>query len=148
MPPAVVDDVPAYYYGRAMKLAGDRTFPDWEITVYNDEDFALRLLFENWNNRINTLISNRMDPSVYPTGYKVDGEVIQEGKDGHIIRSYKFHGLWPKIVDTMPLDWSAQNQLQEFSVTFAYDLWVPGVNLGGATEGDYSPVLPDDTVFG
>lgn len=88
-----------------------------------------------------------MDPSVYPTGYKVDGEVIQEGKDGAILRRYRFHGLWPKIVDTMPLDWSAQNQLQEFSVTFAYDLWVPGQSLGGTLEGDYSPLLADDNVL-
>lgn len=146
VPPSVIDEVPAYYYGRAVKYAGDRTFPDWEITVYNDEDFAFRLLFENWSNRINTLISNRMDPSVYPTGYKVDGEVTQMGKDGHILRVYKFQGLWPKIVDTMPLDWSAQNQLQEFSVTFAYDLWTPGDQILNL-EGDYSPVLPDDGIL-
>lgn len=145
IPPAVIDEAPAYWFGRAIKYAGDRTFPDWETTIYNDEDFALRVLFENWSNRINTLISNRMDPSVYPVGYKVDAEVRQFGKDGRVIRSYIFEGLWPKIVDTMPVDWSAQNQLQEFTVTFAYDLWRPNNAAGlGNLDGSYSPILPGD----
>lgn len=145
VPPSVIDEIPVYYFGRPTKLAGDRTFPDWELTIYNDEDFAMRLLFENWSNRINTLISNRMSSDVYPTGYKVDGEVRQFGKDGAIIKTYQFQGLWPKIVDTMPLDWSAQNQIQEFNVTLAYDLWIPGDDTGQASlAGNYSPTLSDD----
>lgn len=142
IPPMIVDDVPVYYYGRPIKYAGDRSFPDWEITVYNDEDYALRLLFENWSNRINTLISNRMDPTVYATGYKVDGDVTQFGKDGHVIRTYQFVGLWPKVVEAMPVDWSATNQIQEFNVTLAYDYWVPVETSG--LDGDYSPTLSDD----
>lgn len=143
IPPMVVDEVPVYYYGRPVKYAGDRSFPDWNVTIYNDEDFALRLMFENWSNRINTLISNRMDPSVYATDYKVEADVKQFGKDGHIIKTYQFEGMWPKIVNEMPLDWSATNQIQEFNVTLAYDLWKPA---GAATPGgdDYSPTLPED----
>jgi hypothetical protein len=145
VPPSVVDEIPVYYFGRAVKYAGDRTFPDWEVTIMNDEDFALRRLFENWSNRINTLVSNRMDNSVFPTGYKVNGTVEQLGKTGNTIAVYNFEGMFPKIVDTMPLDWASQNQIQEFNITLAYDLWTPGDQLLGL-DGSYSPVLPDDGV--
>lgn len=143
IPPMVVDEAPAFYFGRAIKFAGDRTFPDWEVTIYNDEDFALRNLFEDWSNRMNALVSNRMNPNVWPTGYKVSGDVTQLGKDGDRLRTYSFVNLWPKIVDTMPLDWAAQNQIQEFNVTFAYDLWEP-VSTDTINVPTYTGVLADD----
>lgn len=139
-PPSIMDDVPVFYFGRAIKMAGDRTFPDWEITVMNDEDFALRRMFENWSNKINALVGNRMSQDVYPTGYKVDGTVKQYGKSGAVIAQYDFQGLWPKVVDGMPLDWAQQNQIQEFNVTLAYDVWVPGDIGTSATISDaYDP---------
>lgn len=142
VPPMEMGEAVAMYFGRAIKLAGDRTFPDWNVTIYNDEDFRIRTLFEDWSNRMNTLISNRMDPSVYATGYKVEATVRQFGKDGTPIREYIFEGLWPKVVDSMGLQWAAQNQIQEFNVTFAYDLWKPSPIV--PVEGDYSPLLPSD----
>lgn len=142
IPPMIVDDIPVFYFGRATSWAGDRQFPPWEITVLNDEDFAIRKVFENWNNRINALVSNRMDDSVFPTGYKVNGIVTQMGKAGGLLRSYEFEGLWPKVVDAMPLDWGAQNQIQEFNVTLAYDLWTPGDVATG--QDDFTGVLADE----
>lgn len=145
IPPMIVDEAPAFYFGRAIKFAGDRTFPDWEITVYNDEDYSMRHLFEKWSNQINTLVSNRMDDSVFPVGYKVNAEVKHLGKAGDILNIYQFEGIWPKNIDAMPLDWSSTNQLQEFSVTLAYDLWRPasGRLIGQGTDA-FSPTLADD----
>lgn len=141
IPPDIIEEVPIFYFGRAIKYAGDRTFPDWEVTIYNDEDYNLRNLFEDWSNKINALVSNRMSADAFPHSYKVSGEVHHFGKSGNIIRKYEIEGLWPKLVDTMPLDWSAQNQIQEFNVTFAYDLWNP---LGTQGPASYSGVLPND----
>ena len=46
-------DVP--FRGRILKVAGDRTFDTWTVTVINDEDFKLRSAFENWMNGISKL---------------------------------------------------------------------------------------------
>ena len=43
-------DVP--FRGRILKVAGDRSFDTWSITVINDTDFAIRSAFENWMNKI------------------------------------------------------------------------------------------------
>ena len=34
--------IPVFYFGRQMKLAGDRTFGEWTVNIVNDEDFLIR----------------------------------------------------------------------------------------------------------
>jgi len=43
-------DVP--FRGRIMKVAGDRTFDTWTVTVINDENFAIRNAMEIWMQKI------------------------------------------------------------------------------------------------
>ena len=38
------------FRGRELKVAGERTFENWVVTVINDEDFKLRTAFEKWAN--------------------------------------------------------------------------------------------------
>lgn len=114
-------DVP--YFGRKIKLAGDRTFADWRTTVMNDEDFLVRAMFEKWSNYINTMQSNIR---VFgPQDYKSSLLVTQFGKSGNLLRSYEIIGAFPTVVDAIPLDWNSTNAVEEFSVTFSYDYWVP-----------------------
>ena len=147
LPAAEIGVTPAGYFGRQIKLAGDRTFGDWAVTVNNDEDFSVRALFETWSNAINRLVSNVRDPVLATEEYKVDLEVIQYAKDGTEIRSYTMIGAWPTTIGEITLDWDTQNQIEQFGVTFAYDYWVPllessdkkagGVNVyGGQTTID------------
>ena len=46
-----VIDVP--FRGRNLKIAGDRTFDVWTITIINDTNFRIRNAFERWMNAIN-----------------------------------------------------------------------------------------------
>lgn len=145
IPPAPLDWVGVPYFGRTVKLSGDRDFPDWTVTVQNEHDYAIRVLMENWSNRINTLVSNRMDPAMFPNGYKSEALVTQYRADGQAVRAYRFEGIFPTNVDTIPLDWEAKNQVEQFDITFAYDLWVPDDSITTGAD-DYSPTLPDDGV--
>lgn len=146
LPAMTIDTVEAPYFGRKIKLQGDRTFADWNITVMNDEDFVLRSMFENWSNRINTLVSNRNSFGSSALAYKVDGTVRQFAKagprdEGGIIRSYKFVGLFPTTIGAINLDWSSTNQIETFDVTFAYDWFEPEEFGAGEI---YTPTLPED----
>jgi hypothetical protein len=42
LPESTIGVVPVFYFGRELKYAGNRTFPDWTVTVINDEDFSIR----------------------------------------------------------------------------------------------------------
>lgn len=117
------------YFGRDVKYAGDRTFEDWEVTVINDEDFAIRNAMEAWSNAINSHISNTR---ALPQRYKSDAVVTQYGKDGRVLRVYKFEGIYPLTIASIPLAWETKDSIQEFSVTFQYDVW----NIVGGITGN------------
>lgn len=136
LPAATLGTVEVPYFGRKIKIAGDRTFNDWTVTIMNDEDFAIRNAMEEWSNAINTLVSNRLNPAVAGTignnlgSYKVDLFVQQfakagPGEDGGVLREYKFTGAFPTEIGTINLDWDTTNQIETFDVTFAYDYWEP-----------------------
>jgi hypothetical protein len=147
LPPSPVDAVPVPYFGRKIKLAGDRDFPDWTVTILNDEDFALRKMFEKWSNLINTHISNRMNPGVWANAYKTTALITQFGRRGNPIREYEFQGIFPTNVDAIGVDWDQTNAIEQFDVTFAYDLWVPTDN-GVAGVDDWIGTLSDDGLGG
>jgi hypothetical protein len=134
IPPAPIDPIPVPYFGRKIKIAGDREFPDWTVTILNDEDFAVRVMMESWSNRINTMVSNVMDPAMFPMVYKSTAKVLQYGKRGDVIRAYDFHGIFPVNVDAIPLDWDQTNTIEQFDVTFAYDFWTPDDAYSGGPD--------------
>jgi len=114
-------DIP--YFGRKVKLAGDRTFADWRVTVMNDEDFRMRSMFEYWSNSINSMESNIR--YLTAESYKSPIQIYQYSKDGNIIRGYDMVGAFPTVVDAISVDWNSTNQIEEFTVTFSYDYWLP-----------------------
>jgi hypothetical protein len=132
LPASLIAEVRVPYFGRFIKVKGDREFQDWPVTVMNDEDFILREAFEAWQDQMNYLESNIEDTNLYPTGYKVDMRIHQFAKDGKpgtepggIIRSYVLVGAWPTQIGSINLDWSDTNRIETFDVTFAYDYWIP-----------------------
>ena len=144
IPAATVAPIEVPYFGRKIKLAGDRTFADWSVTIMNDEDFAVRRMFEEWSNVINTYETNY---KTVPTNeYKVaDAVVTQFTKAGDAIPlgKYTFIGMFPLEISAMDLDWDATNTIQTFNVTFAYDYWIPGFQLNTTeSRAAGSAVLP------
>jgi hypothetical protein len=127
-------DIP--YFGRKVKVAGDRTFAPWSVTIMNDEDFLIRNSMEAWHNSINSLQGNlRTTGSSAPNAYKSDALVSQFSKTGDLIRQYRFVGIFPSVIAPIPLSWEAVDIIEEFDVEFQYDYWevVAGTtgNAGG-----------------
>lgn len=127
IPESQLGIIPVYYFGRQMKLAGDRTFGDWTVTIINDEDFLIRNAMEEWSNKINRLERNVRDID----RYKSNATVIQYAKDGSKIREYKFNGIFPSVISPIELDWASTDQIESFQVTFSYDYWTVS---GGTTD--------------
>lgn len=119
------------YFGRKVKFGGDRIFQDWAVTVINDEDFAVRNAMETWSNAINSSISNSR---ALPIDYKAQAQIVQFGKDRTPLREYTFEGLFPVQISQIDVAWEAENQIEEFQVVFAYDLWrISGGVTGNST---------------
>jgi hypothetical protein len=123
IPESKVGSIQVPYFGRKVKYAGDRTFDPWTITVINDEDFQVRDNMEAWLSSINSHTGNLLSGSATQAQYKSNATVTQYAKDGGIIRVYEFNGIFPTEVNAIDLDWDATDRLEEFQVTFDYDLW-------------------------
>ena len=52
IPAATITPVEVPFRGQVLKLAGDRTFEDWSITVINDNEFSARTALEAWQEEI------------------------------------------------------------------------------------------------
>jgi hypothetical protein len=145
IPPAPLDSIPVPYFGRKIKIAGDRDFPDWTVTILNDEAFDVRVMLESWSNRMNFMVSNTMDETMFPLNYKSTAKVFQYGKTGNVIRAYDFIGIFPTNIDAIPLDWDQTNTIEQFDVTFAYDYWIPDPSFV-TTPDDFTGVSADDGI--
>jgi T4-like virus tail tube protein gp19 len=125
------------YFGRKLKIAGDRTFDAWTVNIINDEDFLIRNAMEQWNNSIQLYQQNVTALGTgAPSLYKSQATVTQYGKAGEILRTYQFNGIFPQAISAIELAWNDTDTIEEFQVQFQYDTFeiVPGVtgNAGGA----------------
>lgn len=121
LPASTVSSVDVPYFGRVIKVAGQRTFADWSITIINDEDFIVRNAMEQWVNEIQLAQQNTTTRSANPNDYKSQGQIFQYGKEGNILRTYQFNGVFPTEVAAIEMGWDTNDTIEEFAVTLAYD---------------------------
>ena len=121
LPSSSIAPVDIPFRGRILKVAGDRTFETWTITVINDTDFAIRSAFEKWMNAINKLddASGITDPEQY----QKDAMVHQLDRDGSVLRSYKFWDIYPTNISTIDLSYETTDSIEEFTVEMQVHWW-------------------------
>jgi hypothetical protein len=131
IPGMTVGMIEVPFFGRKIKIAGDRTFEDWSTTIINDEEFLVRSRIEAWNEAINGVLSN--SPSIQtPLGYRGRARLIQFSQRGVPIRQYVFENIWPSSVASIDLSWESNDALEEFEVTWTYDYWRNGAGASSA----------------
>ena len=135
IPASTLGSIEVPYFGRKIKVAGDRTFAEWTVTIINDEDFLVRNAMEQWMNSINSHAGNiREFGSASPLLYKSNAQITQFSKTGVPIREYTFNGMFPTEVSTIEMAWETTDAIEEFTVTFQYDFWeVSGGVTGNST---------------
>ena len=133
LPASNITPIDVNFRGRILKIAGDRTFDTWTITVLNDVDFSIRSAFEKWMNLINKMsdATGEQDPAVY----QPDAYVHQLDRDGSTLRTYKFHDVFPTQISQIDLSYESTDQIEEFTVEFQVQWWEAlkgvGTNAGG-----------------
>ena len=121
LPSSNVAPVEVPFRGRILKIAGDRTFETWTITVINDVDFVIRSAFEKWMNVIYKLDDGT--GLTNPDEYQKDAMVHQLDRDGGILRSYKFWDIFPTNISTIDLSYETTDTLEEFTVEMQVHWW-------------------------
>ena len=122
IPAATVASIDVPYFGRQVKVAGNRTFADWTPTILNDEDFRVRNAMEQWSNKINSFQSNLREGTNLLGEYRTLANVTQFSKTGAKLRTYRFVNIFPTEVSTIDLSWET-DAIETFTVNFVYDYW-------------------------
>jgi hypothetical protein len=109
------------FRGRQLKMAGDRTFEPWTVTILNDTDFVIRNAMERWMNGINGHQSNT--GLVNPVDYQADLIVEQLDRDGESVKTYNFRGCFPTNVSAIDVNYETNDVIEEFTVDFQVQYW-------------------------
>jgi hypothetical protein len=136
IPESTLGTIEIPYFGRKVKIAGDRTFASWTVTVMNDEDFLIRNSMEQWMASINSHQGNlRQLGTAATASYKSQAQITQFSKTGAPLRVYNFNGLYPSSIAAIGMDWSTTDSIETFDVTFEYDWWnvSSGITGNGGT---------------
>ena len=140
LPASNIAPISVPFRGRTLKIAGDRTFDEWTVTVINDTDFAIPSSMERWMNSIAKVSDN--SGLTNPEDYIKDLKIYQLGRaevaqntqasetDMPILRTYKFHGCFPTNVSQLDLSYDQADALEEFTVTFQVQWWEADGNGG------------------
>jgi hypothetical protein len=120
LPGSTIGVAEVHYRGRILKVAGDRTYEDWETTVLNDTDFAVRNAVERWIDGMDrTLleVTNVTNPLLYQSS----ATVHQLDRNGTRLKTYNFFGLWPSVIAPVELGYETNDVIEEFGVTWKYN---------------------------
>ena len=132
MPTQTIGSVDVPFRGRILKVAGDRTFEPWSVTVINDENFNVRRSFEKWAQKINNLSTGvgEVDPSKYMgIGYVhqlsrsttrgiTDIAGVDSQAKNKVVHTYKIDEIWPSEIGSIDLSYESSDAIEEFTVTF------------------------------
>ena len=137
LPASQIGVVEVPFRGRVLKIAGDRTFEPWTITVMNDSGFNMRNAFELWANSIqaaneNFTAAGTLGDATDSTGYFADMLVHQLSRDiksdsesPKITKSYKFYNVFPSNISAIDLDFGNNDAIEEFTVELQVQYWAP-----------------------
>lgn len=116
------EDISVYYRGRIIHEAGEKQYDQWQCTIYNSADFAIRSAIEQW-------ISAIHDPEVIagitrPESYKSTILIEQLDRNENTLRVYKLIGAWPLDSGSIELNFSEGAQIESFQTTWSYDYFI------------------------
>jgi hypothetical protein len=121
IPGETIGQIEVPYHGMTLKLAGDREYSDWEVTVLNTEAWDVRTAMENWLRYIHDPVTNlKLSHASYQTNLKVRQLGINTLDTGNPVAVYEFDNAWLKSIGEIGLDFDSSNQVETFSCTFAY----------------------------
>jgi len=143
LPASTVAPIDVPFRGRILKVAGDRTFEVWTVTVINDENFSHRRAFEAWMQNVaqygdSSGLTNPSDymgnATVYQLGRTAattQGQSTTSG-NSNILAQYKFQDIFPTTVSDIALSYDTGDTIEEFTVEFQVQYFYPEAPGAGA----------------
>ena len=116
MPSTTLEETTLNWQGFDWKFAAKHTYSDITITFNVDKKANIRMLFENWSNKIHNPVTNEYE---VVSNYMTDQTLQMLGYKGQVIFEFKLHHAYPKEIAQMSYDYSS-TEITSFDVTFSY----------------------------
>ena len=131
IPPSTMGVVEVPYFGRQVKVPGNRTFDNLSITILNDENFSIRNKIEEWMAQMNSHVGNVQTGALADlttnTTVSIKHYGVAGGNDS--LGEWKFVNCFPVALGEIALDWGSNDTVEEYTVDWEYDYWT---HAGGA----------------
>ena len=122
IPAANIGVIEQPFRGSILKMAGDRTFEPWTVTIINDIEFSTRTALEAWQTGIQELDSGLGNTNL--ADYLVDKAFVEQlNKDDTVLARYEFFNMFPTSVGSIDLSYETTDALETFDVEFQYSHW-------------------------
>ena len=154
LPASTVAPINVPFRGRILKVAGDRTFAEWTVTIINDENFLIRTAMEKWADKMSNLYDNTGVTN--PTSYMTNAFVKQLGRGKEaastantgnvtsVLRTYKFYDIWPTDISAIELSYDTGDTIEEFTVTFQVQYFTVG-ETDSSANGSFDETVQDES---
>ncbi len=122
LPESTIGIVNVPFMGRSVKVAGDKEFADWTVTMLSDTDMNGRKSFEKWMALLNGHLTNLSlvnAPLLYYSTLSVD----LLSRDSSVIYTVNMVGCFPTNVGEISLGYDNNDSIAEYTVTFAVNYW-------------------------
>ena len=131
LPGQTVNPAIVQYRGREVKFVGDRIYAPYTLTVLNDSELSIRNALEQWMGGMEDYATKigRLQPSEYQR----DVDAFQLDRNGNVLKSYKLVNAFPVDLSPVGLDFGANDQISQFTVTFQYQHFTTSNNPGAGT---------------
>lgn len=121
IPAATIGLVEQPFRGHVLKLAGDRTFEPWTVTIINDIEFSSRSALELWQQDIQELDGGN---GATTTDYMLSRAFVEQlHKDDSVLARYEFFNMFPTNIGPIELNYETTDSLETFDVEFQFSHW-------------------------
>lgn len=121
IPSANINTLAVPFRGQVLKLAGDRTFEPWTVTIMNDVEFSSRTALEAWQEDIQGFGTS---DGALNTDYLLSRAFVEQlHKDDSVLARYEFFNMFPQNIAAIDLSSEEATAIETFQVTFEFSHW-------------------------
>lgn len=123
IPTSTVSTITLGYRGRPIVYAGDRQYPAWNVTVYDDSNTNSNLwkIFQKWVNAVDGHVDHKYVNNDFSyANHQKTMTLNQLGLNGNTIRTITLYKAWPVSVYQIELNMTEANPVS-FGVQFMFD---------------------------
>lgn len=129
MPGSTINPATVLYRGREVLFSGDRTFAPWTFTALNDSAMTIRNAIESWMIGMEDLQTKQ--GRLFSSEYQRNIDIFQLDRNGMVLKSYVLRDAFPIDLSPVGLDFSANDQISTFNVTWRYQSFATSNTASG-----------------